>query len=318
MISVPLNSMNVTIESKARPCPGVERAITMAEDALRHGSKVFSIGEMIHNRREIDRLKKLGLYEITAEKLTDPQMKSDFEEASLLIRAHGEPQHVIDLARSAGLKIINATCPIVTHSQTVVDQHVEDGWGIFIVGKPDHPEVIGLMDRTRGNGMVISSLTEAKNADLEERTLLLAQSTANPDLFHDICKLLSSRISGLKIMDTTCRFIRTRQKDIQGFVENKDIVLVIGGKKSSNCRLLYEKARILNEQTYRLRGPDDIDWTWFKDGERVGVTGGASTPKWQLEEIRSSLENHKIKKNPKGLKNSKGGKFLWWMRKNPK
>jgi 4-hydroxy-3-methylbut-2-enyl diphosphate reductase len=310
--------MKVTIESKARPCPGVERAISMAEDALRHGLKVFSIGEMIHNPREINRLKNLGLREISAEQLGDPKLKAEFQGASLLIRAHGESTRVIDLARSVGLEILNATCPIVTHSQTVVDQHVDDGWGIVIVGRPDHPEVIGLMDRTRGNGLVISSLEEAKRADLEERSLLLAQSTTNPELFHDICKELSSRISGLKIMDTTCRFIRTRQKDIQEFVEEQDIILVVGGKKSSNCHLLYEKAKFRNTQTYLLRGPDDIDWNWFKDGERVGVTGGASTPKWQLEEVRSSLENHKIEKNPEGLKNRKGGKFLWWMRKNPK
>lgn len=310
--------MKITIESKARPCPGVERAISMAEDALRHGCKVFSVGELIHNAREVARLKKLGLSEITAEQLGDPQRKADFEGANLLIRAHGESRQVVDLARDAGLEILNATCPIVTHSQTVVEQHVDDGWGIVIVGHPEHPEVTGLMDRTRGNGTVISSLEEAREADLEERTLLLAQSTANPDLFHDICKELSNRISGLKIMDTTCRFIRTRQRDIKGFAEDKDIVLVVGGEKSSNCRLLYEKAKAQNVQTYRLRGPDDIDWTWFKDGEHVGITGGASTPKWQLEEIRSSLENHKIEKNPKGLKNRKGGKFLWWMRKNPK
>jgi len=310
--------MNVTIESRARPCPGVEHAIAMAEDALRHGSKVFSVGELIHNSREIGRLKKLGLSEITAEELGDPKMKDEFEDASLLIRAHGESEHVIDLARDAGLNILNATCPIVTHSQTVIDQHVDDGWGVVIVGRPDHPETMALLDRTHGNGVVISSLEEANVAELEERSLLLAQSTANPDLFHDICKELSSRISGLKIMDTTCRFIRTRQKDIQTFAEDQDIVLVIGGKKSSNCRLLYEKAKSQNELTFRLQSPDDIDWTWFKDGEKVGVTGGASTPKWQLEEIRSSLENHKIEKNPKGLKNRKGGKFLWWMRKNPK
>jgi 4-hydroxy-3-methylbut-2-enyl diphosphate reductase len=307
--------MRVTIESKARPCPGVERAVSMAEDALRHGKKVFAVGDLIHNSRELERLRRLGLRDLTVEQLADLRMRPEFEDASLIVRAHGETRDVSDLARAVGLQILNATCPIVEHSQEVVKQHEREGWRILVVGNPDHPEVRGLMDCAGENGSVISRVEDARAEDFEERTLILAQSTINPDLFHAVCKELSSRLSNLKIVDTTCRFIRTRQEDVKAFAENQDVVLVIGGKHSSNVRLLDEKARAKNAQTYRIEGPNDIDWRWFKNGERVGVTGGASTPKWQLEEVRSSLGNHPIDNNPKGLKNTKGGFFLWWMRK---
>lgn len=310
--------MRVTIETRARPCPGVNRAVQMAEDALRHGQTVYAVGELIHNSREVARLQKLGLKQLDADRLSNPELRSEFEDARLLIRAHGEPEDIIENARNAGLEVLNGTCQIVGHSQDVIQQHVRDGWRIIIVGKHDHPEVRGLMARAGENGTVVSTVDEAQQQDFEERSLVLAQSTANPDLFHDVCKAISNRLSDLKIMDTTCRFIRTRQKDIQAFAEEQDIVLVVGGKKSSNVCLLYQNALKKNERTYRIEGPDDIQWEWFTNGEKVGLTGGASTPKWQLEEIRSSLENYPIENNPKGLKNKKGGLFSWWMRKNPK
>jgi len=290
----------------------------MAEDALRRGKKVFAVGELIHNSREIDRLMGLGLRELTAEQLGDPRMRAEFDGACLIVRAHGETRQILTLAREAGLEILNATCPIVAHSQDVVKQHVREGWGIIIVGNPAHPEVLGLLARAGENGSIVSSVDEATQKDFEYRSLILAQSTVNPDLFHAVCRELSVRLPDLKIMDTTCRFIRNRQEDVKSFADTQDVVLVVGGKKSSNVRLLYEKACEQNVQTYRIEGPEEIDWRWFSNGERVGVTGGASTPRWQLEEIRSSLENHPIDNNPKGLKNTKGGSILWWMRKKPK
>ncbi|MBN2104116.1 4-hydroxy-3-methylbut-2-enyl diphosphate reductase [bacterium] len=312
--------MIVTIEPKARPCPGVERAISMAEDALRHGETVYSIGELIHNTREIERLEKLGLVQIQnqvldqAEKLRKKYAGSDF-----LVRAHGERQSVIDQARECGLNPINATCQIVRHSQDMVEQHIRDGWRIIIVGKKEHPEVLGLLDRTNGNGSVVSSPDEASEQEFEERSLLLAQSTVDPELFSSVRRTLSKRLSDLKIMDTTCRFIRTRQKDITEFSQGQDLMLIVGGKHSSNCRLLYETARKVNPRSYHIEGPKDIDWSWFQEGDCVGISGGASTPRWQMEEVKNYLENRSQEKGPKGLKNRKGGIFTWWMkRKTPK
>ena len=309
--------MIFTIEKKARPCPGVEKAISVAEDALRHGETVYSIGELIHNRREVERLEKLGLNHLEddlehPEKLADKYSGTDF-----LIRAHGERQTLISRVRACGLNLINATCQIVSHSQEMVEQHVREGWRIIIVGKKGHPEVLGLLDRTNGNGTVVSSVEDLENAEFEERSLLLAQSTVDPELFSSVRRTLSKRLSDLKIIDTTCRFLKTRQNDIKGFSRTQDVILIVGGLHSSNCRLLHETALKENPRSYHIQSPDEIQWEWFQENDRVGITGGASTPRWQMEEIKNYLENRSEDKNPKGLKNRKGGIFTWLMKKNP-
>jgi 4-hydroxy-3-methylbut-2-enyl diphosphate reductase len=304
--------MVITIEKKARPCPGVERAISLAEDALRHGETVYSIGALIHNNREIERLSSLGLKQIHHEDITDDH---EYESSDFLVRAHGERQAVVDKARDCGLSPIDATCRIVKHSQDLVEEHVRDGWRIIIVGKREHPEVLSLLDRTNGNGSVVSNVKTAETEDYEQRSLLMAQSTVDPDLFKNVRQALSKRLSNLKIVDTTCRFIRTRQKDLQAFGKEQDVVIIVGGKQSSNCRMLHQSILAVNERAYYIESPSEIDWAWLKETDHVGITGGASTPKWQMEEVKTTLENHRFKENPKGLKNRKGGTFLWWMKK---
>jgi 4-hydroxy-3-methylbut-2-enyl diphosphate reductase len=304
-----------TIESKARPCPGVQHAIEMVEEVLRREEKLYLVGSMIHNQREIDRLCEMGLQQIDLNVLDDPRKRDKYINGRFLIRAHGEPEDVLKRIQDVGFDVLDTTCSIVRHSQELIDQHIREGWSIAIVGHKDHPEVIGLLARAKGSGVVISDINEASTIDLDERTLLLAQTTIDGQFFYDVGRLLSKRLSRLKIIDTTCRFLKTRQKDIQTFGKTKDVVILIGGKKSSNCRLLYQTSLNVNPRSYKVESPDEIDHKWFKDGEQIGITGGASTPRWQLEEMKSFLNNHHFDKNPKGLINKKGGRFLCWIRK---
>jgi 4-hydroxy-3-methylbut-2-enyl diphosphate reductase len=308
--------MNVTIETKARPCPGVERAIALAEDVLNRGEVLYAIGELIHNRREIERLHAAGLHQITLDEIKEDAESGRFEDTHYLVRTHGETENVLSLVREAGMKVVDATCPIVRHSQELVDQHVKEGWGIVIAGNHKHPEVIALLERTKGKGIVVSSTEEVDNANFDERSFLLAQTTIDPELFTAVRKSLSKRMSQLKIVDTTCRFIQNRQRDVSVFAEQHDVVFHVGGLNSSNCRLLHAKSATVNPMSYRVEGPNDVDRKWLKSAKKVGITGGASTPRWQLEELKSYLNNHHTEKNPKGLKNRKGGKRKWWNRKN--
>jgi 4-hydroxy-3-methylbut-2-enyl diphosphate reductase len=144
----------------------------------------------------------------------------------------------------------------------------------------------------------------------------MAQTTVDPEFFSSVRKILTTRLSGLKIVDTTCRFIRNRQRDIEGFSSENHVVLLVGGKQSANCKLLHETAQAMNEKTYFVEKPGDVEKIWFKGAECVGITGGASTPRWQLEEMKAFLDNSPWKKSPSGDKNRKGGKVLWWKRKN--
>jgi 4-hydroxy-3-methylbut-2-enyl diphosphate reductase len=308
--------MPITIESKARPCPGVERAIALAEDVLRRGESLYAFGQLIHNRREVERLENLGLKKINPEYLADKAKRRLYNDKHFLVRAHGEQRDVLNRILAASMHIVDATCPIVRHSQELVENHVRDGWRIIIAGDREHPEVVGLVARSEDSAVVISSAEEARKHDFDERSLLLAQTTVDPVLFAEIRRILSGRLSGLKIADTTCRFLKTRQNDIAVFAKEQDAVVFIGGRNSANGRLLFQTARAVNKRSISVEGPEEVRNGLFKGDARIGISGGASTPRWQLEEMRLFLENHKEGNNPKGLKNKKGGPFLWWMRKN--
>jgi 4-hydroxy-3-methylbut-2-en-1-yl diphosphate reductase len=309
--------MEITIDPKARPCPGVERAIALAEDGLRRGEHLFSAGPLIHNRREVERLGGLGLKAVRPEDLADRRQRKRFFGHFFLLRAHGEAEAHVDRARSCGMKIVDATCPIVHHSQDLVLQHVREGWRIVVVGAADHPEVKGLLARAGENGVSVASAKAASALDMENRTLLLAQSTVNPDVFAAVRHALAHRSPGLKIVDTTCRFLKNRQMDIRAFAESLDVVVFIAGRNSSNGKLLFETSLGVNAQTFLVEAPNELVQGLFKNGNRVGISGGASTPRWQLDEMRMFLETIK-EPNPRGLKNKKGGSLLWWMRKNQK
>ena len=154
--------MRITIESKAKPCPGVLRALAMAEDTLRRGEKLIAAGELIHNSREIKRLKDLGLQMIPEEKFLDDKTPINVTDTRFLVRAHGEAELIIHKAKERGMKIDDATCPIVHHSHDLILTHVHEGWGIILVGRKDHAEVRGLIPVMENRGTVISSIEEAE------------------------------------------------------------------------------------------------------------------------------------------------------------
>lgn len=314
--------MLITIETKARPCPGVEQAIALAEDLLRRGGLLYTVGDLIHNRREVERLGNLGLKQVNPEYLSDKGKRRLYTGKHFLVRAHGEQREILAQIHAAGMFIVDATCPIVKHSQELVEHHIREGWRIIIAGDKNHPEVVGLMARTEDRAVVVSSAEEAKKQDFDDRSLLLAQTTVDPVVFAEIRRVLSGRLSGLKIADTTCRFLKTRQTDLAAFAREVDSLVFVGGKNSSNGRLLCQTAKEVNKKTVLVEGPTEIHSDTYRKLPRVGISGGASTPRWQLEEMRQFLENHKEVDNsrgskPKGLKNKKGGTILWWMRRNP-
>lgn len=309
-------SVIITIDAKARPCPGVDRAISLTEDALRRGEACFAVGQLIHNQREVARLEDMGLRLVEYQELNKILKNQYVDGAHFLIRTHGESESVIAEAQRLGLASLDTTCPIVRHSQDLVDRHMREGWAVVIIGDPCHAEVKGLIARTRGRGLVISSIEEAEKIKMEVRSLLIAQTTIDPDFFSEARKILSSRITGLKIVDTTCRFLRNRKLDVEEFSQEQDVVVLVGGENSANCTLLHKAALSVNPESHKIEAPEGVDAKWFRNAQRIGITGGASTPRWQLEEMRSFLDNHDATKNPKGFKNRKGGPIQWRMWRN--
>jgi len=310
--------MEIIIDPKSKPCPGVERALTLAEKSITGENKLYSVGKLIHNNREVTRLKKIGLEIIDASTLEKKQFQKKAGGMGFLVRAHGEVPETITKAKQLGMTVVDGTCPIVQHSQKLVEQHVREGWGVIVVGKPDHAEVRGLCARTRGNSVVVAQVQDIDNIDTSRRWILLAQSTIDKSLFDKIRVALNKKIDNLKIFDTRCKFIRKRIKEVTEFAQGFDVLFIVGGRQSSNLGLLHKAARTVVPNSHRIEKPGDIKPEWLENAVKIGIMGGASTPRWQMEGVKIYLEQLQNKKNPQGLINNKGGKLLWWIRKNRK
>lgn len=292
--------MDITIESKAKPCPGVKRAIALTEEVLKKGEEVFSVGQLIHNRREVERLQKMGLHLQESNLFADFLKHHESDGSYFLVRTHGESEEILQQVSEKGFRMLDTTCPIVGHSQQIVDEHVREKWYPVIVGNKEHPEVKGLLTRTHGLGRVISSQQEAEKTKLHEHTVLLAQTTVDPILFAEVRSVLSKKCSDLKIIDTTCQFLRQRQNNVRSFGSQRDVVFIVGGKQSANCQLLYDTVKEINPRVFKIEGPEEIGIQQLQDSDRIGISGGASTPRWQLEEVKDYLEHILQEKIPKG------------------
>jgi len=297
--------MQVVIDKNAGFCWGVVRAIEIAESELNASGKLYSLGEIIHNPVEVERLKEKGLVTISHDEL------KNVKDAKVLIRAHGEPPSTYEIAKKYGVEIVDATCPVVTKLQSRVRKFYLDGYQIVIFGKKDHPEVIGLLGQCDGNAIVIKSLEEVDNVQLKGKTVLFSQTTMSKDLFYKIKAELEKRVEELVVInpeeevdfiakDTICRQVSNRDDKLREFSRSVDVVVFVAGKNSSNGKVLYEICKQENPRTYFIETPKELDVKWFENCDKVGVTGATSTPQWLMEEVKKAIES---------LCNGKSGSF---------
>jgi len=306
----------IIIDPKAKTCPGVARGIQLAENNLASGKKLYTVGQLIHNEREVTRLEKRGLKVVDPDYLKNNENSEEFKSRGFLIRCHGESRELTGLAKEHKMKIFDATCPIVQHSQKIVKEHVREGYRVLIAGKKDHAEVASLMDFAGPSGRVIADKNDIETLDPENRTVLIAQTTINPDKLKNIQEVIRDKVTGVKIIDTTCRFISNRRTDIIKFGQQYEAVILIGGSKSSNCQLLFECIQQVNTNCQKVSGPQEVDLDRLKNVKTIGITGGASTPHWQLEEMKKFLEEIIAENNPTRVNHRKGGKRKWRIWKN--
>lgn len=291
--------MRVTVDSSAGFCWGVVRTIQIAESELVRGAPLVSLGDIIHNPREIERMEKLGMTTITHE-----QLETLPDGTKVLIRAHGEPPETYRKATQLGIELIDATCPVVTKLQERIRKFFDDGYQIVIFGKKNHAEVIGLRGVCRDECIVIQTLDEAAaSVDLSKKTVLFSQTTMDKPTFYEIKKYLEERVSELVIgsmeeiastfhaKDTICGQVSGREQKLQEYAASNDVMIFIAGKKSSNGKVLYEVCKKANPRTYFIEALEEIDPTWFRDCQTVGITGATSTPQWLMEQVRQRIES---------------------------
>ncbi len=275
--------LNIVIDPGAGVCPGVRRALKMIEQNLGK-NRLVAVGDIIHNKREIERLSTLGLLTVDQDKIKDKTVLDDLRRKKAFIRSHGVAPSLRTLLESTADEIIDGTCGNVKKVQKLVEQYDNAGYRILVVGKARHPEVIGLIGHARNGAIVLQD--ESDITDLcPEKSVLLAQTTVSPEKFSRFRRLVKEKMPDVTVIDTTCPYIKKRQEKLVRFCRSVDVVLMVGGKQSSNTGILYELCRRHNPQSYRLVSEKDVHKDWFRDGDTVGITGSASTPAWQLKQI---------------------------------
>lgn len=276
--------MKVFIDPRAGFCGGVRRVVKMAEQHIEEtGQPLVSLGDVIHNEEEIGRLKGLGLTGTGYDVLEG----SNHETKKLLIRAHGEPPETYRKAQDLGIELIDGTCPVVTRSQDIARSHYLEGEQVAIVGKPYHPETIGIRGHCDNQAIVIYEKADVEKLDPHKKTFVLAQTTVAREWFQERIDWIQSRCSEVEVQveNTLCRFVVGRDRDLEQFAKDVDVVIMVGGTKSSNTKVLFEVCRKINPRSYLAVTEADIDLTWLRPGDTVGVTGSASTPHWLLERV---------------------------------
>lgn len=286
--------MEVIIDDNSGFCFGVVRAIGEAESALERVGDVYSLGDIVHNRVEVQRLEQLGLHTISHEDM--PRL----EGRTLLIRAHGEPPRTHRMAEELGITVIDATCPVVARLQRrlreAYDKMQEVGGSVVLLGKRGHAEVIGLTGQADDDVVVVENEADLNNVDFTRPIYFLSQTTQSIALFNQLAEEIKARAKGVtvNIDDTICRRVAGREALLADFSRSVDVVIFVSGRKSSNGRVLYEVCRGANPRSYNVEESSEIDWSWLEGAERVGICGATSTPRWLMEQVAEAIKGAKL------------------------
>ena len=282
--------IKVEIDEGSGFCFGVVTAIHKAEEELAKGETLYCLGDIVHNSREVDRLKTMGLITINREEFK--QLKN----AKVLLRAHGEPPETYMIARENNIEIIDATCPVVLRLQKRIRQGYladsDEEKQIVIYGKSGHAEVLGLVGQTDGKVIVIEKAEEAKKLDLNKSIRLFSQTTKSLDEFQEIVEYFKQHISPeatFEYYDTICRQVANRMPKLREFAATHDLIFFVSGKKSSNGKMLFEECLKVNANSHLIDNEKEIDPSLLQNVKSIGVCGATSTPKWLMEKIYNHI-----------------------------
>ena len=293
--------MIVTIDENSGFCFGVTTAIETAERELQKGT-LFCLGDIVHNGQEVERLDKLGLETIDYDDLRT------LRNVRVLLRAHGEPPSTYRIAKQNNIEIIDASCPVVLNLQKRIREKYQaihgknTGAQIVIFGKKGHAEVIGLEGQTNNTAIVIESISQLHQLDFTRPIYLFSQTTKSVEEFQQIVAEIKRRkIENdtsevvFEYHDTICRNVANRVKRLQDFARGNDVVIFVGGQKSSNAKVLFQNCMEVNSCTVFVSSEADLTPEILQQchaAEKVGICGATSTPKWLMERIKQHIEHN--------------------------
>ncbi len=285
----------VTVARTAGFCFGVRRAVEMAEKACAQYGNIWALGDIIHNTHEVERLEALGVHKVE-------QVDDVPNHVPVLIRAHGVPESVMLELKEKDCILVDATCPFVGKIHRIVRQESQDGRHMIIIGSRNHPEVLGIQGWCEVSDVfetpeelehVLSANTEKAKLLREKPVAIVAQTTINRKIF-DICsKFIKKECTNAKIFDTICNATDERQKEARLLAGKSDIMIVIGDRKSSNTKRLYEISTSLCDRVLYIEDASGLTGQEVRGMERpfIGITAGASTPAWIIKEVRNMMSD---------------------------
>ena len=286
--------IKVEIDEHSGFCFGVTTAIKKAEEELKDGATLYCLGDIVHNSKECERLKKLGLITI------DHEEYRNLRNAKVLLRAHGEPPETYAIAKENNLELIDATCPVVLKLQQRIKQKWESSTDekrqIVIYGQAGHAEVLGLVGQTHGNAIVVESPSQIEKLDKDCNTYLYSQTTKSLEGYKHIATAIRDYTSAEKnfeFYDTVCRQVANRMSGISEFACSHELVIFVCGRKSSNGKILFDECKRVNPNTHQVESAKEIDFSLLDGVESVGICGATSTPKWLMEDCKQAIENYK-------------------------
>ncbi len=292
--------MIIEIDQGSGFCFGVTTAIEKAEETLKEGRELSCLGDIVHNGMECERLRTMGLNTIGHDEF------ATLHDATVLLRAHGEPPETYEVARKNRISIIDATCPVVLALQKRIKRKYETmdktKGTIVIFGKNGHAEVLGLVGQTEGNAIVLEHAEDAAKLDFTRDIYLYSQTTKSLEEFNRIIQYCKEHIvpgATFESFDTICRQVANRLPNICKFATRHDMILFVCGRKSSNGKILHDACLEHNANTHLIEGPKEIQPQWLQNINSIGICGATSTPKWLMEECRRKITKLLEKENEK-------------------
>jgi 4-hydroxy-3-methylbut-2-enyl diphosphate reductase len=260
-------------------CFGVKRAIRIAENT----KDSATYGELIHNAEEINRLKE----HFNVKTLNTMQ---DLEnENSIIIRTHGITKKDLDAFKSQNKKIIDATCPFVSKPQNIVEKMSKEGYDIVIFGDKNHPEVKGIMSYALKNVFVVLSTDELMDKKISNKVAVVSQTTKKVEEFTKIVSFLITRSKEVRVFNTICNATLENQKAVEKLAKKADVMIIIGGKNSSNTKQLYLISKQICLDSYHIENESELKKEWFKGKNLCGISAGASTPDWIIANVSNKI-----------------------------
>lgn len=274
--------MKILIADEAGFCFGVKRAAEMVLTHSKNREKINTLGPLIHNNQFTKHLEERNVFSVGGVKEIDAE--------KVVIRSHGIPKDAEKKLRKKGFNILDATCPFVKRVHRLAESLEQEGYKVLIFGEKDHPEVVGIKSYSR-RPIVVKDIKSLPKLSREEKVALISQTTQNLKLFEDLANYLKNNCKYVRIHNTICDATEKRQLSAKDLAQKVDLMIIIGGRHSSNTARLYEVCSKI-VKSHHIETPIELKKNWFRKAEKVGITAGASTPDFIIEDVVLKIKSY--------------------------